>query len=52
MTQPAFSRILLKHSGEIFAGDIGFGIDPEITNKLAQKIIQISEKNIQFTNGG
>ena len=48
MPEPAFSRILLKLSGEIMAGDQGYGIDPEITLNLAHKIIQISEKNIQI----
>ena len=46
MSEPAFSRILLKLSGEILSGDLGYGIDPEITKNLAKKIIQIS-KNIQ-----
>ena len=48
MSEPAFSRILLKLSGEIFSGDQGYGIDPKITNILAKKIIQIHEKNIQI----
>ncbi len=48
MSEPAFNRILLKLSGEIFAGNQGYGIDPEVTNSLAKKIIQISEKNIQI----
>ena len=48
MLEPAFRRILLKLSGEILAGDQGYGINPEITTNLAQKIIQISEKNIQI----
>ncbi len=47
MSEPAFSRILLKLSGEIIAGNQGYGIDPEVTNNLAKKIVQISEKNIQ-----
>ena len=42
MSIPAFSRILPKLSGEILAGDQGYGIDPEITLALAHKIIQIS----------
>ena len=45
--QLAFRRILLKLSGEILAGNQGYGIDPKITNDLAQKIIQISKKKIQ-----
>jgi len=47
MLEPVFHRILLKLSGEIFAGKQDFGIDPEITVNLAKKIIQISKKNIQ-----
>ena len=46
MSIPVFSRILLKLSGEMFAGDQGYGIDPKISHNLAKKIIQIS-KNIQ-----
>jgi len=48
MPEPAFNRILLKLSGEIFAGNQGYGIDPEVINSLAKKIIQISDKNIQI----
>ena len=47
MSEPAFSRILLKLSGEIFSGDQGYGIDPKVANNLAKKIIQISENKIQ-----
>ena len=47
MSKPAFRRILLKLSGEILAGQQGFGIDPEIVNNLACKIIEIANKNIQ-----
>ena len=47
-TAPAFSRILLKLSGEIFAGEQGYGIDPKITQNLAKKIINISSKGIQI----
>tara|TARA_Y100000590_G_C15725387_1_gene1015050 strand:+ start:1740 stop:2453 length:714 start_codon:yes stop_codon:yes gene_type:complete len=48
MPNLAFRRILLKLSGEIFAGDQGYGIDPEITQNLARKIINISNKGIQI----
>jgi len=47
MSIPAFSRILLKLSGEIFAGDQDYGINSKIIHNLARKIIQISKKNIQ-----
>ena len=45
---PAFSRILLKLSGEILAGENGYGIDPEITKSLAKKIIRIAKKGVQI----
>ena len=48
MSIPEFSHILLKLSGEILAGDQGYGIDPKITHNLAKKIIQIAKKNIQI----
>ena len=47
MPNPVFSRILLKLSGEIFAGKKGYGIDPEITNNLALKIKEVTGKGIQ-----
>ena len=47
MSRPAFNRILLKLSGEILAGDKGFGIDPEITHDLALKIKEVFHKGIQ-----
>jgi len=48
MPLPEFSRILLKLSGEIFAGDQDYGINSNIIHNLARKIIQISKKNIQI----
>ena len=38
MSIPAFNRILLKLSGEILAGDRGYGIEPAITNEICNKI--------------
>jgi len=48
MTTPPFKRILLKLSGEVLAGERDFGIDPEITNQLAQQIIHIHKQNIEI----
>ena len=48
MSRPAFNRILLKLSGEILAGEQDFGIEPDITNDLAFKIKEISDKGIQI----
>ncbi len=47
MGQLNFNRILLKMSGEILAGEKGFGIDPEITTELAHQVKKVSDMGIQ-----
>jgi uridylate kinase len=39
--KPVYSRILLKISGEALAGDNGFGIDPEMIQKIAAEISDV-----------
>ena len=41
MKEPIYSRVLLKLSGEILAGDSGFGIDPGKATFLAKEIKSI-----------
>jgi len=48
LSKPVFNRILLKLSGEILAGEKGFGIDPVITNDLALKVKEIAGQGIQI----
>ena len=48
MSKSVFNRILLKLSGEILAGERGFGIDPDITNDLALKIKEVADKGIEI----
>ena len=43
-----FKRILLKISGEVLAGEKSFGIDPELTQKIANRIKEIHAKSIQI----
>ena len=53
--RPAYKRVLLKLSGEAFAGDQGFGIDGEIVAQLAQSIIDVKaemEVDIAVVVGG
>ena len=38
MAEPMYRRILLKLSGEILAGDKGFGIDPGKASYLANEV--------------
>ena len=48
MAKPLYSRILLKLSGEILAGDKGFGIDPEKASYLANEVKSIYNLGISI----
>ena len=55
MSQPAYSRVLLKLSGEVLAGDQSYGIDPIKASELANEIkiagsidITISIQSVSF----
>jgi uridylate kinase len=48
MTQPAYGRILLKLSGEVLAGQQGYGIDPKRAHELAQEIKAIHELGVKI----
>ena len=39
----AYKRILLKLSGELFAGSKDYGIDPDFVHKLAQELKDLVE---------
>lgn len=43
-TKPAFSRVLLKISGEALAGGSGYGIDPDVIKKIAREIYDVVKK--------
>jgi len=43
-----FKRILLKISGEVLAGKKSFGIDPNLTQKIANRIKEIHSNSIQI----
>ena len=48
MSEPVFSRVLLKLSGEVLANKYGFGIDPEKVVHLAEQIEPIYKSNIDI----
>ena len=48
MSKPLYRRVLLKLSGEILAGDSGFGIDPEKASYLANEIKSIHDLGIDI----
>ena len=46
MAKPKYSRILLKLSGEVLAGEKGFGIDPQKASYLANEVRSIHELGV------
>lgn len=48
MIQTKYKRVLLKISGEILAGGKGFGIDPQVINKLANEILEVRDLGIEL----
>ena len=47
MAKPAFSRVLLKVSGEALAGDQSYGIEPEFLNRVASQIVDLVNAGVQ-----
>ena len=44
---PAYSRVLLKLSGEALMGEQSFGIDPGVTTHIAQQIGEVQQLGVQ-----
>ncbi len=47
MSSPAYSRVLLKLSGEALMGEQQYGIDPAVANQVAQEIGEIAAMGVQ-----
>jgi len=55
MTQARWSRVLLKLSGEAFAGTAGYGIDGDVARSLAKEIVEVRrdlEVDVAIVVGG
>ena len=48
MTEPAFSRVLLKLSGEALMGDLAYGADPERIAAIARALAGVTERGVQM----
>ena len=48
-SEPRYTRIVLKLSGEALQGKLGFGIDPKVLESLAQQIKELKELGVQVT---
>ena len=47
MKPPKYRRILLKISGEMLAGDQGYGIQQAVLDKLASEITEVVSMNVE-----
>lgn len=47
MPVPIYRRVVLKLSGEALAGEVGYGIDPNVLSSIAMQIKDIYELNIE-----
>lgn len=44
--RPRFGRVLLKLSGEAFAGEQGYGIDADMVRKIAREVADVAREGI------
>ncbi|NMM65683.1 UMP kinase [Clostridium sp. P21] len=47
MCKPKYKRVMLKLSGEALAADKGYGIDFDVTNKIAQEIKALIDMGVE-----
>jgi len=47
MNAPKFQRVLLKISGEVLAGDQGYGIDPKVIDAVSTEIKDIHDLGVE-----
>ncbi|MEI7549270.1 MAG: UMP kinase, partial [Actinomycetes bacterium] len=40
-SRPAYRRVLLKLSGEVFGGEKGIGVDPDVVQDIAKQIADV-----------
>jgi len=45
---PKYRRVLLKLSGEVLAGEQGFGLDPSVIARLVQEIASVQELGVEL----
>ncbi len=48
MVAPAYSRVVLKLSGEALAGSLGYGIDPDVVNTIARQIKEVADDGVEL----
>ena len=48
MSSPAYTRVLLKLSGEALMGDQGYGVDPAVVTRIAEEVAEIRTLGVQI----
>jgi uridylate kinase len=48
MTQTGYRRVLLKLSGEVFGGEKGIGVDPDVVHDIASQIAAVSRSGVEI----
>ncbi len=46
--RPAYTRVLLKLSGEALMGDQGYGVDPAVVTRIAEEVAEIRAIGVQI----
>lgn len=47
MPQLHYKRVIIKLSGEVFAGENGFGIDPDVVHRIAAELKECREMGVE-----
>ena len=48
MAEPVYKRVLLKLSGDAFAGEGGYGIDPLVVHGIAEELREVREMGVEL----
>lgn len=47
MNEPKYKRVILKLSGEALAGEIGYGLEANVLNSIAQQVVEIVQLSVE-----
>ena len=47
MDQPKYKRVILKLSGEALSGEVGFGLEANVLNSMAQQILELVQSGVE-----
>jgi uridylate kinase len=51
MPRKSYNRVLLKLSGEVFGGQKGIGVDPDVVHDVANQIADVVRSKVQARYG-